>query len=273
MTRTEAMPRTAHDRLPGETPPPTPRPCGSDAVQEPFPAFRRTLQPATFRPWSEGAMWEVYVFVRWDGAKLALDGVEGPKANGDAHGSAGQIRPDDTYQPSRGWTAETIARLWAIWDAYHLNDMRAGCATQREHWNLDAPLEIVTYKLTGEAHRMREAAIKRAALAAARNEPATLDDTERALVLLEDWFRDRFTPPDADDALSGCFEVKKRETKRAGWVRPSEHSRGLLGKPCGRCGYRYGHAWLSEPVPAPILTELQSFPEAATLPPSRWWSR
>jgi hypothetical protein len=40
-----------------------------------------------------------------------------------------------------------------------------------------------------------------------------------------------------------------------GWVRPSEHPGGLLGKPCPVCGYGYGTAWKREEPTADVLAE------------------
>jgi hypothetical protein len=36
------------------------------------------------------------------------------------------------------------------------------------------------------------------------------------------------------------------------WVRPEEHPGGLLTAPCEVCGYRYGSAWLYEPLPVEV---------------------
>lgn len=149
------------------------------------------------------------------------------------------------------------AKLLAIWNCWHLNDSRAGCEHQRAEWNTAEPLEVVTYKLTGEAQRKRAKLLESVAIGAAKGEPVMLDAEGRALILLTDWFRGRFSPPDADSPLSGCFEVRKRETRTAGCVRPEEHPRGLLGKKCDTCGYKYGAAWLYEPLPAEVLADLR----------------
>lgn len=93
-----------------------------------------------------------------------------------------------------------------------------------------------------------------------------MTETARALVALTDWFAPKPAPPDADSPLSGCYEVKTRETKAAGWVYPREHPRGLLGRPCEVCGYRYGSAWLKEEVPAEVLAFLESLPETDKTP-------
>lgn len=35
----------------------------------------------------------------------------------------------------------------------------------------------------------------------------------------------------------------------ATWIRPDDHPKGLLTKPCPECGYRYGSAWLYRALP------------------------
>ena len=126
------------------------------------------------------------------------------------------------------------------------------------------------YGLTSEAHRLRTATLDAAARAALAGEPFTPSPAARALASDPHWFRERFTPPDADSPLSGCYEVRKRETVALASLycpdAPSNtyggawHPDGLLCRPCPECGYRYGSAWLREEVPAAVLAELQSLP-------------
>lgn len=56
-------------------------------------------------------------------------------ANGNARGPAGQCRDAlqriTTYSP--GWDAAQCAELAAIWDRWHLNDMRAGSPAQQSY--------------------------------------------------------------------------------------------------------------------------------------------
>jgi hypothetical protein len=42
------------------------------------------------------------------------------------------------------------------------------------------------------------------------------------------------------------------------WVRRDEHPDGLLSEPCPECGYRFGSAWLYEPIPADVLEFVRS---------------
>lgn len=211
----------------------------------------------------------VFVKATYKDGRLSISGVEGPKRNGDAVGSCGQIgghlSPEGFSEFAPGWDAELCGQFLEAWERWHLNDMRPGCEHQRD-WNASEPLELVSYGLTTEASQNRRRLQEMAGTEAARGVLPELDETERALLLLDDWFKPRFSPPDADDALSGCYEVRKRETKPAGHVHPEEHSRGLLGKPCEVCGYKYGTKWLREEVPAEVLEFLQSLPETDQAP-------
>ena len=38
------------------------------------------------------------------------------------------------------------------------------------------------------------------------------------------------------------------------WVRRDEHPLGLLSHPCPSCGYKYGSAWLYEPLPQDVIS-------------------
>jgi hypothetical protein len=85
-------------------------------------------------------------------------------------------------------------------------------------------------------------------------------------VRLEDWFKERFAPPDAESPLSGCYEVKKREQKAIGWTYPHEHPDGLLTKPCATCGYKYGSSWLKEDLPEAVVSFLSALPDTDVRP-------
>lgn len=136
---------------------------------------------------------------------------------------------------------------------WHLNDLQAGCEHQRATWNTTEPIELTYYGLTTEASKLRHDTMHAAALAQIRGTAFEPTPTARALVELTDWYLHKLTPPDADSPLSGCYEVKKRETKNAGWIPHTDHPRGLLSKPCEVCGYKYGTAWLYAPIPADVL--------------------
>lgn len=216
---------------------------------------------------------DVFITVYYRDGKLSITGVEGPKANGDATGSCGQIVDTlsrlSTLAP--GWSPEQVAKLREVWECWHLNDMRPACEHQRGAWNPAERLEVVSYKLTHAAYRLRERAREAVTANALGGLPILVQTpTIEALMRLENWFSPIFTPPDADSPLSGCYEVDKREHKAAGWVRPSEHPRGLLCKPCEVCGYEYGSKWLFEEVPVDVLDYLEALPKADKPMPGTW---
>ena len=217
--------------------------------------------------------------------KLSITGVEGPLLSGNARGSCGQIEmhykhgtaayndkrygnPATLCRYAEGWDAATFGRFLDIWHLWHLNDMRAGCAHQvGPDWDASARVEVVTYKLTGEARNLMKATLRRAQECAINGVAFEMCPQERALVgLRESWLKDVHTPPDADSPLSGCYEVAKREEKGVGSVYPHEHPRGILCKPCRVCGYRYGTAWKLEPLPDDVVAFLSSLPESTIVP-------
>ena len=207
----------------------------------------------------------VFVTVKWDGRKLSISGVEGPKRNGDAFGSCGQIA--DHLLGYEAAELVDIARLRSIWLEYHLNDMQAGCEhQQRMGWGHEE-IEVISYGLTTAAYQMREAALDELLAAFVESRPVELGEKERALLALTDWFKDRYALPDEDSPLAGCYELKKREANRSGWVKANEHPDGVLCKPCPECGYRYGTGWHYKEVPDEALEFLAALPDYSAIYP------
>ncbi len=83
--------------------------------------------------------------------ELAITGVVGPKANGDATGSCGQCieSVEDAKTCAGSLNDAQRSHLVAVWRRWHLNGMRAGCEHQRaEGWNerpIDASKPTDTY--------------------------------------------------------------------------------------------------------------------------------
>lgn len=63
--------------------------------------------------------------------------------------SAGQMIDEivDVTKPAAGWTLDEIAELRALWERWHLNLMRAGCAHQTVVWE-DKPYRRPSLTLT-----------------------------------------------------------------------------------------------------------------------------
>lgn len=90
-------------------------------------AFTRITSPGTT---DAGRL---FVTVRFDGRRLSITGVEGPRPNGDCRGGCGQVGIPDSIRlrDGEGWDLKMVEQLRAVWDEWHLNDMRAGCVHQR----------------------------------------------------------------------------------------------------------------------------------------------
>jgi hypothetical protein len=75
----------------------------------------------------------------------------------------------------------------------------------------------------------------------------------------EGWTERPIDPSKPLDTYGVHFEGQRSASwNMLAWVRPDEHPDGLLGKPCETCGYRYGSAWLFEPLPADVLDFAES---------------
>ena len=93
-------------------------------------AFRKIVRPGTVVTQDDKYV-SVFVKIRWDGTALSLSGVVGPTSTGDAMGSSGQIKMPHIKNFAPGWDTQKVETLWEIWNAFHLNDLTAGCEHQR----------------------------------------------------------------------------------------------------------------------------------------------
>lgn len=78
---------------------------------------------------------DVFCKIRYNNfKKLSISGVIGPKSNGNASGSSGQINMDplNIVEYAPGWDAHLEDCFLAIWKQYHLNDMQAGTPAQTQ---------------------------------------------------------------------------------------------------------------------------------------------
>lgn len=184
-------------------------------------AFKKVVRVGT------GKDGDIFAKIEWTGDRLSISGVEGPKSNGDARGSAGQItmsykeydaRGHKTLgeiQPAPGWSAETVKKFFDTWDRWHANDMRAGCEHQTK----------------------------------------------------EGWAEKPIDPSKPTTAYGKHFPGQKQDSwNMLAWVSQSEHPDGLLSKPCPVCGYKYGSAWLKEAVPDEVIEFLAGLPDTDKKP-------
>lgn len=173
-----------------------------------------------------------YQFQRNQKWGLSITGVDGPKTNGDAVGSCGQIDMSldlTALRRHKGWDRPMLAKLRDVWKRWHLNGMTAGSPAQ-EAWLRDNPVTAVY----PESHYEKAAS---AALAAVglNPDPNFFHPTKS---------RDRVI-------LTGGYGVDARIERIPTFDVP----------------YSYGHAWLYEEVPADVLEWLYHLPPAVKIHP------
>lgn len=152
------------------------------------------------------------------------------------------------------WNETRFTQFLAIWDRWHLNDVKAGCTHQEATWNKTKELQIPAYTWTTTYYKTRNKAAN-----------GEMEQTEygmfRLIVkqvnrVLFEGNRNKETIKQLID--SDMIKISKVETKIANWVTPNEHPEGILTKPCEICGYKYGTAWNFEPIPEEVLDYLRN---------------
>jgi hypothetical protein len=234
MTNQEATPRTAHQVLPGE--------------------FER-LEPlkGSYRTPDGKAQIDYEL-------KQTSKGYEF-SASGEYAGSFGQNI--DTIGDAYPGDA-MISRIRNVWKSYHLNGMHAGCTHQRaEKWGEKEitviSVSVDTWRIRGEAQR-RDAELAIEGKGFSRDYPAEL--IREAVHAAK---QGQVYTPKTEGAKS-WFEhdiIKiKTEKTLSGHIYQKDHPEGVLAKPCPICGYKYGTAWLFEPIPENVIEEIKSWNNA-----------
>ena len=198
---------------------------------------------------------------------LSISGVDRPLSNGDCKGSCGQIYDDipirSNFKYASGWSKDLARELVSIWKRWHLNDMNASCVHQRENWDLDKKIEVVSY---GYGNKFWDLAGKVKAGKASTEEYQDYC-VHKPIVTKIIVGRTIIDQDTLDNYLDRGFIKRERvETKPAIHVRCDEHPEGLLVKPCEICGYRYGSEWLKEELPGEVIEFLESLPDTDITP-------
>lgn len=234
--------------------------------------MKKTINPlsATFYS-NSGKLIRGNVFMKIEikDGKLSISGVEAPTIGGDCRGSCGQIyKPLAEYDQPKlkpGWTPELYAKFIAIWERWHLNDVRPNCEHQHGGIWETKDVELVEYKLTNEAIS-QQSAIKEATESGLKETgTAKLSKTDRVIYALEYSFK---LPAEQElsTTIKPFYEDAGHETKNTGWLDQFEHPDGILSRPCPICGYKYGTAWKFEALPMDVINFLKSLPETETRP-------
>lgn len=155
---------------------------------------------------------------------------------------------DTIYNDFKGQiqNRKTYEEIMALWEKWHLNDMNAGCKHQRAlKWGtkkLSISKLVRKYEGVGqEISRIEDSAMKTLKEVGSVN----ISESERKLLNLEYWLT---VPTEEASKYSKYYKVENTEEKTSGWVSEDEHPQGVLSKACPECGYKYGSAWVYEPI-------------------------
>lgn len=149
--------------------------------------------------------------------------------------------------------------IYEFWKLYHLNGMSAACEHQRSAGWTETASETVTayiYTLNHDAITEKNAAERRIIEAAKRGETVTPTKEEQN-ALNREYEITCFDEGETPAEIGKYYKLKRTETKRLGWLRETEHPRGILCRPCPVCGYKYGTSWLYSPIPEKDLQRIR----------------
>lgn len=225
----------------------------------------------------------VFCKIQFSAGKLSISGVEGPTSNGNCIGGCGQIYMHmGDYKQSRwtfaqGWDADTLRRFLSVWGEWHLNDMRAYDSEMRAAgWHKLACKKMAGHEftLTREAYRERDAAKNAAVDALAKGETFTPTPEQTAATIrpysYTAWVYEGEAAPEPaphyEPAKTLKGDRKTPDSKTLGWLRPSDHPDGLLGRKLREDSPGFGSAWFREEVPTDVLDFLRSLPDTDKTP-------
>jgi len=195
--------------------------------------------------------------------KLSITGVEGPTSGGDCRGGCGQINmglDTEKITLAPGWTKDMLKEFLATWDKWHLNDMRPYCVHQKgDKWNTSKIIQITKYTWSSKFHTMRNDATNGKLSSVEYEEFKTISANVMSVTIGINSVKYE-TPLVIELLAEDWIKIECVETKTAGWVNHLEHPDGILSKPCGECGYKYGSAWNKEELPQSVIDFLESLP-------------
>lgn len=198
----------------------------------------------------------ITVEIKFDGKRLSITGDISNRSKTQLY-ACGQINM--SIDPKKinyadPWNEIRFTHFLAVWNRWHLNDMRAGCEHQERDWDKNKELQIPTYTWTTEYHNARERAADGQMSMGEYQLFRTISQKALGVTIHEN------KAPEIIELLLNAKTIKldKIETKSAHWVTPNEHPEGILTKPCEICGYKYGTAWNCESVPEEVLEYLKT---------------
>ena len=246
--------------------------------------IKKVINPGSIE--IDGKRAEIFCKVEMTDEKISISGVIGPKRNGDALGSCGQIDMEFKHKETKdddkrytnlitpeeiifndGWNESKWFDFLSIWKKWHLNDMKASCEHQEALGWMDQASEEVTFynwslnsDTISRQNKIKEDAEK------------TLIETGRAVItkVEQDILKLEYILKTESAELTGsnlfyyvpCKGSYKEhiETKTRGWLNISENEKGLINKPCPECGYKYGTSWKKREIPDEVIKQIEALP-------------
>ena len=82
-----------------------------------------------------GHYYSVFATINYNGGKLSITGVEGPRKSGNCAGSCGQIESElkEFVNFAKGWSFSKLQTFRKFWKEWHLNHMVAGSPRQESY--------------------------------------------------------------------------------------------------------------------------------------------
>lgn len=205
--------------------------------------------------------------------KLSIHGVIGPKNNGDCTGASGQCQDEikeSMVSLSDDWTPEMFEKFIDTWNEWHLNDLHPECEHQKQlGWIEEGKKKLYKHCFvidneTSKKQTELEKSIKEKLI---EGLSVKLNEEDRKL-LSYPFSKPIYTEtPDKFDLEHYKYSTLTavNSTSRC-WVRYEEDERGLIGKPCPVCGYKYGTSWKTVELPEEVVNFIFSLPSTSITP-------
>lgn len=247
--RREAIPRTAHDCLPGEP--------ASNIKSARIAGRYRTPDGKTQIEWE------------------LEPGENGPKfsASGDYDRSSGQ----NLDEIARAYPGDAmVQRIHKVWSAYHLNDMKAG--TPEQEAEIERREKLAAVQFPEAVYRDGTLNYYRVAELSGLKKESKFSSMPGHYDLCLSWLKEAGlyeVPLTPDMRATGGFpdeiwrgQADREKARRGGFwpqvagLNAFDLTDAQLMEKTGKRGYRYGERWLYRAIPDEVLAEIKSWSEA-----------
>lgn len=155
---------------------------------------------------------------------------------------------DSIYNDFKGQiqNRKTYEEIMALWEKWHLNDMNAGCKHQRAlKWGTKK-ISLTKLKLKWKDYAEEQSDLEKRIMKKVKETGRIeLSANDKNLLNMPYFLT---IPTEKLARYKAQYQVESTEEKTSGWVSEDEHPQGVLSKACPKCGYKYGSAWVYEPI-------------------------